>query len=317
MNILVTSAGRRVKIVQYFVKYNTGIVVAADCDKTAPALYYADEFEIIPKIDSDKYLNKILNICSESNIDAVISLIDPELEVLVNNKDKFDERNIKLILSPKRMIDIAFDKQATHDYLNQIGLPVVPTFSEIDNVYNFIKDKEEQYPLIIKPNKGSASEGIEIISSYVELTEIFKKKQDYIIQPFYKNKEYGIDVYIDMLNGHLVDVFIKEKLNMRSGETDKSVSIHHDKIMDLVQKFVHNTDFRGPIDIDCFEYNNEFYISEINPRFGGGYPHAFESGVNFVEYIYNNVNHNINNRYETYKYQENITMMKYDDVLII
>src|SRR5699024_6618658 len=113
-----------------------------------------------------------------------------------------------------------------------------------------------------------------------------------------------------------VDLFIKEKIKMRSGETDKSVSIHNSKIERLVKEMIKVTDFKGPIDIDCFEYNGEFYISEINPRFGGGYPHAYELGCDFMTYIIKNLQKETNDIYSTYKYDSNFTMMKYDNVII-
>ena len=59
MNILICSAGRRVKLVKYFkdelLKIG-GKVVAADCDSSAPALYFADSAEIVPRITDREYL---------------------------------------------------------------------------------------------------------------------------------------------------------------------------------------------------------------------------------------------------------------------
>src|SRR5690625_213444 len=118
MNILITSAGRRTKIIQYLkntLNKINGKLIAVDCDLNAPALYFADEFELIPRIDDKDYMVKLLNLCEKYEIDGVISLIDPELEILANNKEKFDEINSKLILSPLEMIRNSFDKQETYN----------------------------------------------------------------------------------------------------------------------------------------------------------------------------------------------------------
>ena len=73
--------------------------------------------------------------------------------------------------------------------------------------------------------------------------------------------------------------------------------------------------FRGIIDIDIFKVNNEYYISEVNPRFGGGYPHAYECGVNIprmiIENIYGNINVNTIGHYKAGTY-----MMKFNEVKI-
>lgn len=42
------------------------------------------------------------------------------------------------------------------------------------------------------------------------------------------------------------------------------------------QRFQYDLEYvknEGQIDIDIFDINGEYYISEVNPRFGGGYPH--------------------------------------------
>src|SRR5699024_5514997 len=100
MNVLVTSAGRRVKIVEYMkesLESLGGTVIATDCDIHAPAIHFADDYEIVPRIDNSNYIQVILVICEKYDIKVIISLIDPELELFANNKEKFDERHIQLI----------------------------------------------------------------------------------------------------------------------------------------------------------------------------------------------------------------------------
>src|SRR5699024_6008732 len=169
-------------------------------------------------------------------IKAIISLIDPELELLANNKEKFDERHIELILSPAKTVEMAFDKYDTYNYLNNKGIQSVLTYNDLNKALELLEQKKLSYPLVVKPVKGSASEGLFFVNNKVELTEAYNKLEGQIIQPFYKDREYGVDVYIDMINGQVIDIFIKEKLRMRSGETDKSISVHNEKIETLVKE---------------------------------------------------------------------------------
>lgn len=319
MNILVSSAGRRVKIVEYIKKnleFRFGKVVATDCDSQAPALYFADDYEIVPKVDNPKYVDILLGICKKHKINGIISLIDPELEILAENKARFEEISVDLVLSPLDVIQKTFDKSLTYKWLEKLKIPVVPTYQNYNQVLNLSKNNKINFPLVIKPAKGSASLGIYVVSNTDELKDILKKSTEFIIQPYYKDKEFGIDVYIDVHSGKLVDLFIKEKTKMRSGETDKSISVYNEKILQLVEKFITKTSFKGPIDIDCFQYKGDYYISEINPRFGGGYPHAYESGCNFIDYILMNLNGKSNEKFSNYNYKEGTTMMKYDNVLV-
>ena len=127
--------------------------------------------------------------------------------------------------------------------------------------------------------------------------------------------EYGADVYIDLISGEIISIFIKEKIKMRAGETDKAVSVKDETLFALIEEFVRKAGFRGIIDIDIFKVNDEYYISEVNPRFGGGYPHAYACGVNIPEFIINNLQGNKNGPVIGH-YQENIYMMKYNEIMI-
>ena len=136
-----------------------------------------------------------------------------------------------------------------------------------------------------------------------------------MIQEFLDGQEIGADVYIDMISGEVVSIFTKKKLKMRAGETDKAVSFKDDKLFALIERFVKEAGYRGQIDIDIFEVNGEYYISEVNPRFGGGYPHAYECGCDHVLLIKNNLE-GITNKKKIGAYDEGIYMMKYNEVAI-
>mgnify|MGYP000113900049 FL=1 len=110
-----------------------------------------------------------------------------------------------------------------------------------------------------------------------------------MIQEFLDGQEIGADVYIDMVSGEVVSIFTKKKIVMRAGETDKAVSFKDEKLMELINQFVSVSGYRGQIDIDIFDVNGEYFISEVNPRFGGGYPHAYESGADHMKLIINNL----------------------------
>ena len=91
MNILILSAGTRDKVVQYFKREigENGRVVATDCSNLAPAVYEADKFYLVPRINVPGYMDQILDICKKEEIDGVFSLIDPELSMLAKERERF------------------------------------------------------------------------------------------------------------------------------------------------------------------------------------------------------------------------------------
>jgi carbamoyl-phosphate synthase large subunit len=136
-----------------------------------------------------------------------------------------------------------------------------------------------------------------------------------MIQEFLDGQEIGADVYIDMISGEIVSIFTKKKIKMRAGETDKAVSFKDPALFELVEKFVEEAGYKGQIDIDIFDVNGTYYISEVNPRFGGGYPHAFESGCDHMSLILNNLEGKANQK-NIGTYDDGIYMMKYNEVCI-
>ena len=136
-----------------------------------------------------------------------------------------------------------------------------------------------------------------------------------MIQEFMDGQEYGADVYIDLLSGKCTSIFVKKKIKMRAGETDKSVSVKDEALFSMIRNFVEACGFRGMIDIDIFKIDGIYYLSEVNPRFGGGYPHAYEAGVNMPEQVLMNLKGE-ENPVTIGDYEEGICMMKYNEVMI-
>ncbi len=134
-----------------------------------------------------------------------------------------------------------------------------------------------------------------------------------MVQEFLKGQEIGADVYIDMISGEVVSIFTKKKIKMRAGETDKAVSFKDPALFALIEKFVLESGYSWQIDIDIFNVDGQYYISEVNPRFGGGYPHAYEAGCDHMKLILNNLQGKANEK-NIGAYEDGLYMMKYNEV---
>ncbi|WP_339102060.1 ATP-grasp domain-containing protein [Candidatus Enterococcus clewellii] len=318
MNILILSCGTRNKLVRYFKEGFSGVgkIIATDSSELAPALYEADSHYVVPKITEGNYIKEILSICKKESISLILTLIDPEISLISENKQLFEAIGCKILISPKEVVDRCLDKLAMFNHLDSLGIRTPRTYDSFQSVSNDLKKNKVTFPLFVKPRMGSASLGISIIESEKVLADVFTDNKELtIVQEFMDGNEYGVDAYIDLLSGELISLFIKKKIKMRAGETDKSVSIRNVELENFIIDFIEKSDYKGVIDIDVFEKDGFYYISEVNPRFGGGYPHAYECGVNFIEYIKINLQGNVNTA-ELGNYEENIFMMKYNDVII-
>lgn len=318
MNILILSAGTRNKIVQYFKEAvgKDGKVIATDCSNLAPAVYDADAFYLVPRITAPEYLDVILDICRKEKVDGVFSLIDPELSLLAKEKARFLAIGTVPIVSSYELVETCFDKYQMFQMLCEMGIPTGKCYMDKEEFYRTKKEGKIAYPVFVKPVRGSASLNINQVSSDQEIEVLFDRYEDLMIQEFMHGQEYGADVYIDMLSGKCTSVFLKKKIRMRAGETDKSVSVKNPAIFELIQKFVEKCGFYGMIDIDLFEQDGVFYISEVNPRFGGGYPHAYACGVDMPKQVLQNLQGK-ENPVTIGEYREGICMMKYNEIAIV
>lgn len=317
MNVLILSAGTRNKVVQYFKKSlaGKGTVIATDMSELAPAIYEADKYFIVPPMSDPGYLDHILQICQVEQIDGVLSLIDPELSLLAKNEHKFNEIGTTVIGSSFELCELSLDKFKMFQWLKEKKYLCAETYLDQNKFYQDVTDGKIDYPVFVKPSKGSASLSISKVYDKETVELLYKHADGLIVQQFLNGQEIGVDVYIDMISGEVVSVFAKKKLKMRAGETDKAVSFKDQKLFDLVERFVKDAGYRGQIDIDIFEINGEYYISEVNPRFGGGYPHAYECGVDHMSLILNNLM-GIANEKNIGQYNENVYMMKYNEICV-
>ena len=303
MNILFTCAGRRTYLLKYF-KENMSAedkVVATDMQLSAPALQAADVKLQVPAVYDPKYIDITLKICKEQKIDALISLNDLELPILAENKAKFEAYGVKVLVSDPEVIDIAFDKYKTAQWVESIGLNAPKTYVTLASAKEALAKGEISFPLFMKPRWGSGSIGLETIDDMEELDiyyHLLMKKikktilatasvgDEYImIQEKLTGKEFGLDVMND-LEGNNVAVSVKQKLAMRAGETDKAITVDIPEVYEMGRKIGDNLKHIGNLDVDIMQRaNGDFCVLELNPRFGGGYPFSYEAGANMPKAI--------------------------------
>lgn len=318
MNILILSAGTRNKVVEYFVKSlaGKGNVVATDMSELAPAIYEADKYYIVPRMTDVGYLDIILDICKKEKIDGILSLIDPELSLLAKNNDKFKAVGTTVIGSSYELCEMSLDKYEMYEWLKNHNYKCAKSYMDKDEFYADIEAGKANYPVFVKPARGSASIAISKVYDKETVELLFAHDEGLMIQEYLNGQEIGADVYIDIVSGEIISIFTKKKLKMRAGETDKAVSFKDDKLFDLIKKFVLEAGYRGQIDIDIFDVNGEYYISEVNPRFGGGYPHAYECGADHMKLIVHNLEGNKNECVVGENYNTGTYMMKYNEIII-
>jgi carbamoyl-phosphate synthase large subunit len=296
---MLTCAGRRHYLVQFFREAlkNRGRVFAGDATLEAPALQAADESFLLPPIKHSDYFEKLLDICQHKQVGLIIPLNDLELPYLARQRDRFLKIGTIPVVSSPEVIDICFDKFATFKFLQKLGISAPKTYLSLEEARKAIVQGKISFPLVVKPRWGSASIGIEYPEDdeELELAYRFVKKllgksflaevsssdpeRCILIQERLTGQEHGLDIIND-LEGSYITTFVKRKLTMRAGETDRAVTVKSEEMKKLGEKIGQNLGHIGNLDCDVIVGQEGLCVLELNPRFGGGYPFSQMAGAN-------------------------------------
>jgi len=303
INILLTSAGRRSYIVDYFRDCDGIDKVYASNSVYTIALKRADGYFLSPLIYDDNYIPEIITFCKNHKISVVLSLFDIDLYVLALHEKEFIDNNIQLILAPAEFVRKCNDKWETYNLMKQLNIQTPKSFTRYDDVINAIKSENLSYPIIMKPRWGMASMDIfkvyneqelrvltersqrDIFNSYLKYESSMTPQESIIYQELIVGKEYGLDVLND-LNGNYVATFAKQKVTMRSGETDLGLTVNPKPFENIAKSISRISKHKGILSVDCFMTDTgEIYVIEMNCRISGHYPLAHLAGFNYPQQL--------------------------------
>ncbi len=286
LNVLITSAGRRVSLLQSFRRSSQKkelavSIYAADLNpELSPACRIADASFSLPPINSINYLEALLNLCQDQQITMVIPTIDTELAVLAKARSDFKAYGIELLVSDLDFVTVCRDKRLTSSFFEEHGFRVPKP----------ITLPTDLFPIFIKPIDGSSSTDIHLIRDASMLSQHLSNTDTFMHNEYLDQKlhtEYTIDMYYDA-RGTLRCLVPRIRMATRGGEVSKGITAR-DHVYGEVRRLLHYIPgARGCITLQVFSNNetHNLFGIEINPRFGGGYPLSYEAGADFPSMIF-------------------------------
>lgn len=315
-NILITSAGKRVVLVKTFQKTLQEMDLDAKVytvdlkPEMAPAGYVSEECIRVPRCTSDDYMDVLLQICIDKQIGVVIPTIDTELKVLSENRVRFLEQGIQIVISDTAFITTCRDKRLTDSLFHELGIPT-PKIMDKDHV---------TFPLFAKPYDGSLSANTHLVHDQEELTKDILNDPKMLLMEYVNTKEYKeftVDMYYGQ-DGQVKGIVPRERIEIRAGEINKGITRKNMIVGFLKQRMGTLQGVRGCICLQLFYRLSDHDIKgiEINPRFGGGFPLTYYAKANYAEYIIREYLLG-----ETIDYSEDwldrTLMLRYDEDLIV
>lgn len=273
-NILVAGSGNitGINIIKSLVISQDNFVVGCDFNKLNPANKYCHNL-VVSRSDQEFYLNEIIQILEDYNINYIFTSNDHELRVLVNNISLLTAKNV---------------------FLNGYGLKTLEFLNKIDTYNLFIandiltpkeyhKDNIE-FPVVIRKNEmGNGQKFVYIIDSFEEFSKIpIDHLENAIFTEFVEGQEFTIDVVCSQ-DSKVYSVVPRLRKEVKDGMVVFAEIINNDLVVNNTIKLAEQLKLTGVNCVQCILNNNKCYFIEVNPRPGSGMDLSTAAGVNMPQ----------------------------------
>ncbi|MBF0556265.1 MAG: ATP-grasp domain-containing protein [Nitrospirae bacterium] len=285
MNILITSASKKVTLVKCFKdalgKEGGGMVYAADINPLSAALYMADGHFLIPPDDDPEFIATLINICKAHKIRLIVPTRDEELPMFAAAREVFSSIGTAIMVAPPETIAICQDKRMFVDYclLRGIGTPhrynISPDGAILDPI---------SYPAFLKPRFGKGGTGTARVDDEYALKYLLRSEPEAIVQEYVQAPEYTIDVFVDFA-GQVISVVPRERVGLFGGESFIGKTVNDPALISDAVRLSKMLGLVGHNTIQCFLDGGEVKFIEINPRYGGAFSLGVAAGADTPRFL--------------------------------
>jgi carbamoyl-phosphate synthase large subunit len=318
-NVLISSAGRRVVLARAFrhALHDLGLageVMATDASRLSSAFHAADRAFLVPPVSSPDFVPEMLRLCRDEGIRLVVPTIDPELAPYAEHRDAFAQIGTTVGISLPEVIRIAEDKGRTHRWLMGHGFPTVEQASPEEIM---AQDERWSFPLMVKPRAGSAAIGVTVVRDRMHL-EVATRGGDFVVQTIAGGAEYSVDLLADR-RGRCRCAVPRRRIEVRAGEVSKGMTARCGPVEECAAQLIQALPGAyGVLTAQIFfdEDSGDLRVIEINPRFGGGYPLAWNAGANYPRWMIEELL-GLPSTSSRGSWREQLVMLRYDDAVFI
>jgi len=289
-------------------------VLATDAaPELSSAAHLVDRCFKVPRCDDPLFLPQTIAICQNEGVDLIVPTIDPELPVYAKHAKEFESGGTTVLISHSDTIDIASDKCRTNKWFLDHEFPTVAQSEVAEALANL---SQWAFPLIVKPRRGSASIGVRIVND-AETFKSLESQAGLLAESIARGVEHTTNLFVDRA-GRCLSAVPHQRLEVRSGEVSKGITVKNHKLMELAKRVAEALPgARGPLNLQGFvDQNNEVKFTEINARFGGGFPLAAEAGANFCRWILEDLS-GLPSTASFSDWKENLLMLRFDNAVFV
>jgi carbamoyl-phosphate synthase large subunit len=285
-SVLLTCAGQRVDIVRAFQaamerRGEGGRVIVSDLDPLSPTLQSADLVVALPAVDDADYAHAVARVAQAEGVGAVMPLTDLDPVVLAQAAALIEEAGARVFLPAADVAAACQDKWLCHEALEAAGLPSPPTWP-VDGT-----DRDAlPYPMMIKPRIGFAGRWIHRCGDREELDFFLARTPvPSVLQQALPGEEFSIDC-LASLDGRAISAIPRAMYQSKGGEQIKGETLDDPQLVQLAADVIEGLGLVGPCTIQCFREDGRILgVTDINTRFGGGFPLPLAAGGDYPSLI--------------------------------
>ena len=273
--VLFTCAGQRVDIVTAFRKAGAE-TIATDVSELAPALYRADHRALVPPVHDPGYVGALRDLVLAHGARLVVPLTDLDHAVLAAARESLEPA--VTLVADQETIARCSDKYQAHQFFRQAG---------IGSPESWLPDElpsEVPYPVLVKARRGFGSRHIYRAHDRDELDLFLRYTSvDSMVQAVCRGEEFSVDVFCD-LEGRCLNAIPRTMIESKGGESIKGMTIKDPELIEYGRVVAEALDIVGPANVQLFrEPGGALLVTDVNPRFGGGFPLPTAAGSGYPE----------------------------------
>jgi carbamoyl-phosphate synthase large subunit len=272
--VLFTCAGQRVDIVTAFARAGA-TTLAVDVNELAPALYAAERRASVPRVDDPGYLESLRALVEEHDVRLIVPLADLDHLLLAEHGN---ELGALVLLPGPETIRLCEDKYAAHSFFAERGIATPGTWLPGE------LPPDLGYPVLVKARRGFGSRHIYRADDRRELDFFLGyTTKESMVQEICRGEEFSIDVFCDT-EARCLNAIPRTMIESKGGESIKGMTTRDSQLIDHGRQVAEALRIVGPANIQCFrEPDGSLPVTDVNPRFGGGFPLPTAAGSRYPE----------------------------------
>jgi carbamoyl-phosphate synthase large subunit len=266
-------------------------IVGVDMSPLSAGLYRCDQGIIVPPADSSQYVDNIVQICKDQDIDALFVGSDDELLILAKAKERIEhESNSTVIVGSFQALAIGRDKWETYQFCKKAGIDC-PQSSLVEDSDELLE--KWGYPVIVKPTTGYGSREVYCAKNRDEVSYAISAINACgwrpMLQRYVPGAEYTSGITVEKAGRYVISSIAMQKM-IKQGQTHKAVIDDFRPVRRAAETVALKLGTCGPVNVQArLDQDGKPLLIEINPRFSASCPMRAVAGINEPDVAFRNI----------------------------